>query len=237
MRRFSLVLGIFFLVSGVGWPVHAAQVEGHAEISRPAVGDSVSGVVTILGSASSPSFDHFELSFGYDPNPTDTWFPIGDVVSTQVSFGRLGLWDTTRITDGTYALRLIVTLDDGSVLEDIVEGIEVRSSGPGRLAPVSGTPAASESTAIGGSIIGLATPTIGAARTIEPAPRESETNGRAIDVPGVLLTGAGAGVLGLLGLAAYVEIRQNLRRRWGSIHSRRLHTGSKADDRQEGGRP
>jgi hypothetical protein len=236
VRRFGLVLGIFF-ISAVSWPVAAAQTDGHAEISRPAEGDSVSGVVTILGSASSPSFDHFELSFGYDPNPTDTWFPVGDSVTTQVSFGRLGLWDTTKITDGTYALRLTVTLDDGSVLEDIVEGIEVRGAGSERTAPESGTPAPSEVPAIGGSITGLATPTMETAVTSQPPARERGSNGRGIDVAGVVLAGAGTGILGLLGLAAYVRIRQNLRRRWDSTRSRRVYTGSKADDRQEGGRP
>lgn len=235
MRRFILVLGAFTLISAAGRPVQAAQVEGHAEISRPATGDTVSGVVTILGSASSPRFDHFELSFGYDPNPTDTWFPIGDAISTQVSFGRLGLWDTTRITDGAYSLRLIVTLDDGSLLEDVVEGIEVRSSGAGRLAPVSGTPRASESTVIAGSI-SAATPTLAAVGSLEEPQRQAPPDGRAIDVSGVTLAGAGAAVFSLLGLAVYVEIRRSLRRRWSSIQSRRLHTGSRAGDRQEGGR-
>jgi hypothetical protein len=239
VRRFHLVLVVFLLVlvPTIGRPVSAAQVEGHAEISRPAAGDTVSGVVTILGSASSPNFDHFELSFGYDPNPTDTWFSIGDVVSTQVSFGRLGLWDSTRISDGTYMLRLIVTLDDGSVIQDVVEGIDVRGFGSGRPAPGSGTPGTSETLPVGGSIIGATTPTAGAAQTAEPPSPISEASGRGIDVPGVILAGAATVVVGLLGLAAYVEIRQSMRRRWSSIRTRRSLTGSRADDRQEDDRP
>src|SRR3990170_246542 len=126
--------------AAAGRPVSASQPEGHAEISRPTAGDSVSGVVTILGSAASPTFSEYELSFGYDPNPTDTWFPIGEAVATQVSFGRLGLWDTSGITDGQYSLRLTVFLDDGGLVQDIVRGIAVRNTLRGEAPPAVGSP-------------------------------------------------------------------------------------------------
>jgi hypothetical protein len=233
LRRFNFVLGILLMAS-VGWPIRAAQTEGHAEISRPTAGDSVSGVVTILGSASSTSFDHYELSFGYDPNPTDTWFPIGEPVSTQVSFGRLGLWDTTSITDGTYALRLSVTLDDGSVLEDVVEGIQVGIRTAERQSAAAGTSAPSAGQAIAGPLGGAATPPSESVATSQDTATVSGTTGRGIDVAGVVVTGAVAGIVGLIGLGAYIEIRRNMRQRWGAIRSRRMYTGSKAEDRTQG---
>src|SRR4030067_1507723 len=110
MRALKLqrVWGVLSVVAWppAGRPVSASQPEGHAEISRPTAGDSVSGVVTILGSASSPTFSEYELSFGYDPNPTDTWFPIGEPVAAQGRFGRLRLWGATEITDGKKSLPL-----------------------------------------------------------------------------------------------------------------------------------
>lgn len=235
MERYSFVMVMIFL-SAFGWPLQAAQPGGHAEISRPAAGDTVSDVVTILGSASSPNFGHYELSFAYDPNPTDTWFPIGEPVSTQVSFGRLGLWDTSRITDGTYALRLTVTLKDGSVLEDIVSGIGVRSSASGRSSSVLATALPSVEPGIGGPSAGPAAPNAElAAATAAPGSR-ANTKGRGIAVGGVVLAGAGASVLGLLGLGAYVQLRRTMRQRWGTIRSRRLHSGSRAEGDREGGR-
>jgi hypothetical protein len=234
VRSSSLALGILFSLYVV-WPARLIQAEGHAEISRPATGDNVAGVVTILGSASSAEFDHFELFFSYDPDPTDTWFPIGDPVSTQVSFGRLGLWDTTKITAGTYALRLTVTLTDGSVIQHVVRGIQVRGSTSERSSPRLATAAPSSGQGLVGPLAGVATATVQApslAETLVPAPKA-----RGIPVTAVVLAGASVGVLGLVGLGAYVEIRRNLRARWGAIRSRRLHTGSKAEDRGEDGRP
>lgn len=236
MPRFTLILGLV-LISSVGRPFHAAQPAGHAEISRPADGDSVADVVTILGSASSSTFDHYQLSFGYDPDPTDTWFPIGEPVSTQVSFGRLGLWDTSRITDGSYALRLTVTLKDGSVIEDIVRGIQVGNTSTGQLSAVTGTASPSVAPGIAGPIAGPATPVAQPGETAVEPRTEPSARGRGIPVGGIVLAGAGAGILGLLGLGAYVLIRRDLRQRWGGIRARSLHPGSRVeDDRRDGPR-
>lgn len=235
MQRLSVVLAILVL-SAVGRPVQAAQADGHADISRPGVGDTVSGVVTILGSASSSTFDRYELSFAYDPNPTDTWFPIGEPISTQVSFGRLGLWDTSGITDGIYALRLTVILEDGGVLPDVVGGIIVRNQaseeGPtGAGAPASTPVPESEAASPGRATAVIELATTSAAPSSDLGPR-----GRGIDVTGVVLGGAGVSILGLFGVGAYVFLRRNLRHRWGAIRSRRIHTGANSEGRGEGRR-
>jgi hypothetical protein len=230
VRYSSFALGLLFSLC-VAWPAHLAQAEAHAEISRPASGDRVAGVVTILGSASSADFDHYELFFGYDPNPTDTWFPIGDPVTTQVSFGRLGLWDTTEITDGTYTLRVTVTLADGSVVEDVVKGIEVGGSTSVRSSAPPGTAAPSSGQVIEGPLPSPAAASIAPSAPIEAA--EQTPRHRGIDVPAVVLAGASAAVVALAGLAAYVEARRTVRGRWGAIRSRRLQTGPRTGDREE----
>jgi len=232
LQRFSVVLGIF-VISAVGWPLHPAQADGHADISRPAAGASVSGVVTILGSASSSSFDHYELSFAFDPNPTDTWFPIGEPVSTQVSFGRLGLWDTSGITDGTYALRLTVVLEGGGVVEDVVGGIMVRSTVSAGSPAGSGTPASSVEPAIEAPISGLATALTEPAAATELSSPDREPRGRGIDVAGVAIGGAVASALGLLVLGAYVLVRRSIRQRWGVVRSHKMYTGASAEERRE----
>jgi hypothetical protein len=115
------------LLALTAWPVRpaSAQAPGYAEITSPRPGETISGLVTVSGSAAHPSFASFDLSFSYDPNPTNTWFPIGDPQLTEVRDGRLGLWDTTGISDGLYDLRLRVHLTNGNELETIVRGLRI----------------------------------------------------------------------------------------------------------------
>lgn len=49
---------------------------GAAEIDDPQPGQVLRGVVLIRGTADHPAFDHYEVSFAYEPNPTASWFAI-----------------------------------------------------------------------------------------------------------------------------------------------------------------
>jgi hypothetical protein len=105
----------------------AAQAPGFAEITRPASGEAVSGIVTLEGTANHPSFDHFDLTFTYEADTTGTWFPIVDEDRSRVVEGRLAVWDTTGIADGEYMLRLRVWPAEGEPLVAIVHGVRVRN--------------------------------------------------------------------------------------------------------------
>ncbi|MBI5830322.1 MAG: hypothetical protein HZB20_12480, partial [Chloroflexi bacterium] len=90
---------------------------------------TLSGIVSITGSAAHPQFARYEIAFAYDPNPTDTWFEIQPPATTQASEGLLATWDTRHIADGTYMLRLRVYPSDASApLETIVHGIIVANT-------------------------------------------------------------------------------------------------------------
>ncbi|OGO71050.1 MAG: hypothetical protein A2Z37_10760 [Chloroflexi bacterium RBG_19FT_COMBO_62_14] len=222
--------------AAAGRPVSASQPEGHAEISRPTAGDSVSGVVTILGSASSPTFSEYELSFGYDPNPTDTWFPIGEPVAAQVSFGRLGLWDTTEITDGKYSLRLTVFLDDGGLVQDVVGAISVRNTLNGEAPPAAGSPGPSPTErAAQAPAAGLSTSSSAVTATTEAPPVARPGRSRQIEVGQIILIGGMTSILTMFTLGAYVYVRSNLRQRWGAIRARRIHTRVDVDGPRPGG--
>jgi hypothetical protein len=105
----------------------AAQAPGFAEITRPASGEAVSGMVTLEGTANHPSFDHFDLAFTYESDRTGTWFPIVDEDRSRVVEGRLAIWDTSGITDGEYMLRLRVWAAEGEPLVAVVHGVRVRN--------------------------------------------------------------------------------------------------------------
>ncbi len=117
-------------------PAAAALAQDEtATILTPAEGQTVAGPVTIAGTANSTGFERYEVDFGYEPNVTNTWFPIGGPVSTPQFGGTLVQWDTVAmgIADGVYVLRLRVYRQDGSFLEAFVHNISLQNgfaSGP-----------------------------------------------------------------------------------------------------------
>ncbi len=184
----------------------AAQAPGYAEIVTPSGGDALAGLISIEGTADHPAFVLYELAFSYDPNPTDTWYPLGEPVPTRAQQTTLGLWDTTDISPGIYQLRLRVHLDSGAVLEDTVGGLRV---GLPALAPdstaraVAPSPTPPPPTAV-------PNPTPSAAG---PAP---DPVGLAVGIGG--LTAAAF----LLILALYLPLRRGLASWAGTLRMRRV---------------
>ena len=107
-----------------------AQDQGVAVITSPLEGALLSGLVPITGSATHPQFTRYELAFGYSPNPTDTWFSLQAPSTNQVINEVLGIWDTTKISDGLYVLRLRVFYGEGAYLETFVANVRVQNSTP-----------------------------------------------------------------------------------------------------------
>jgi hypothetical protein len=84
--------------------------------------------VAILGTATHPRFQRYELAFAYDPDPTGTWFTIQEPVTTPMAAGLLGQWDTRGIADGLYVLRLRVYTSDRDYVEALVRGVRVQNA-------------------------------------------------------------------------------------------------------------
>jgi hypothetical protein len=101
------------------------QTETVLRLDTPAANETVSGIVEIRGSAASPGMMRFRIEFGYDPDPTGTWFLIFEGTE-PVPDGQLALWDTTSIREGDYALRLAAYFADGSMQEVTTRGVRVR---------------------------------------------------------------------------------------------------------------
>lgn len=107
-------------------PAPENTIDTIAAITVPVRGQRADGIVYILGSANHPAFDHYELHFSLDPNPTDTWFPIVLAGAKPLDNSQLGQWDTDSISTGTYMLRLQVFAYDGSLPNEvIIPGISV----------------------------------------------------------------------------------------------------------------
>lgn len=188
----------------------AAQAPGYANIREPFGGEAIDGVVTIEGSASHPSFVSYDLSFAHSQDPTETWFQIGDAVHTSVADGRLGLWDTTGITDGFYTLRLRVHLSNSTMLESFVEGLRIRNSTP--IETATAQPYRIE-----------ATPTITLpTRTPRPTPLPLAGSSDRSTVLRTFTGGLIAGLLLLLLLGIYLFIRRRSQERWAVLRMRQM---------------
>ncbi len=184
------------------------QIPGFAEITEPGQGQSVTGIVTISGTASHPAFESFDLAFSFDPDPTDTWFPIGEALDTPVVDGRLAIWDTTEITDGVYRLRLRVSVEGSPPFENIIGGVRLRNYTPTETPP----PAA-----VGALPTAVATP----APTLQPESElEDEPPSR---FSSALRAGIFIGVFLMLTSAIYVRLAPRVRAYTGYLRMRQHH--------------
>ncbi len=95
-------------------------------MTSPAPGSALQGAVAITGSTDLPGFASAEVDFSYSGGGTSEWFLIAQSQSS-VKNDSLAVWDTSKIADGDYALRVQVTLTDGSTVQKLVTGLRVRN--------------------------------------------------------------------------------------------------------------
>ena len=98
-------------------------------ISSPQAGQILRGKVDIAGNLDLPNFSSADLDFAYASNPADNWFTI-QTFPQPVKDSILTVWDTTTLTDGNYALRLRVFLQDGSFQDVLVKDLKIRNDVP-----------------------------------------------------------------------------------------------------------
>jgi len=85
--------------------------------SQPQSGESLSGVVTIIGTANMPAFQSFELQYGVSHSPEAWSQPIAGPYGVPQINGVLGQWDVTSLQDGPHTLRLVVRDSLGNAYE------------------------------------------------------------------------------------------------------------------------
>jgi hypothetical protein len=79
------------------------------EISSPSQGSVIGGLVAVIGSAQAPQPSSYSLSFA-PSREAAYWISLLDSRTEPLIAGRIALWDTTRIPDGLYVLRLRLTV-------------------------------------------------------------------------------------------------------------------------------
>lgn len=130
LRYIALLLCIMGVAAAGALPVAADTLEDQLAIHSPQGGAVVGGLVSIIGTADVAGMEGYLVSFGLGVEPTQ-WIPIGEARSDTVRDGRLALWDTTRVPDGIYTLRLraILRQDGAFAYRDVyVDGIQVSNA-------------------------------------------------------------------------------------------------------------
>ncbi len=122
----------------------AQTAEPGIEVTSPLAGAALQGSVVISGSTALPGFQSAEVDFSYEQTGLENWFLIQQS-QEPVTAGSLAVWDTSKIADGNYRLRVQVTLQDGRVMGKTITGLRVRNytvietSTPTQAAIVEGT--------------------------------------------------------------------------------------------------
>jgi hypothetical protein len=156
---FSLIL-----VCSVGlsvWLWQPGRAQALSGITFPGANSSVAGEVIIRGTATTGSFQRYELS--YKPvNADDDAYILFAGRNEEVFDGALGEWDTNLIQPGPYALRLRVVKLDGNYLDYVTAPVHVRLPAPPTThAPSVASPARPVGTQ--GSSLPASVPSVGGA--------------------------------------------------------------------------
>jgi len=193
-----------------------ASQETQPVIAQPAPDAAVRDTIQIVGSATHPQFQRYELYYAPFPVPSDqSWIFIGDAHFNQQPLGLLATWDTRSVPDGAYALRVRVVKADGNYIDSDARRVIVANTRPPETptpavtdtplpelpptdAPVSEAPAVTEPPTVDAPTVQVQIPTIAptATRDVTSSP-ESETT------PVVSTTGSTGG--GSTGSAATEE--------------------------------
>ena len=218
-------------------PVRLPAALGTATIADPQPGQALRGVVLIRGTAQQPAFDHYEVSFSYEPNPTADWFAIEAAGSSPVQNGQLASWDTTQIADGAYQLRLrVFSSDGGAPLEFVTAGLAVANSVPLPAASATSpatavatvpiteapapttTPAVASSTAVATAVSIAPAPAVSTAisTVVSPVVSPAGSAQSPTSSPYLLALGRGAvaAIAGFLALGVYGLLRPVVRPTW-----------------------
>lgn len=221
MRQSTAIIFLIFAVGfslrmlpqiDIAWSKNSFQ-ETTVFIQWPQPGQALLGNIEISGNTAVEGYLSSELLFGYANDVSNTWFLIAQP-EAPVQNGVLANWDTTLITDGNYNIKLSVTLQDGSQISSIIQGVRVRNYSP--IEPDTPAPVTPTSTPVPGD---TPVPTITSTPTISPIPPTSTP----LPTNPVTLTStdfiAGFGRGALIALAAfilvglYLAIRSLLRNR------------------------
>ena len=132
LTAFAVVAFIAVVAPVFGAPLPAPSFqEVKPIIAQPSEGAGVRDVVQIIGTATHPQFQRYELYYAPYPVPSDkSWIFIGDAHNNQQPLGLLGSWDSRSVPDGAYTLRVRVVRLDGNYIDSDPRQVIVANTRP-----------------------------------------------------------------------------------------------------------
>lgn len=205
-----VVVALVLIMCSTGTPRNRAMAAPAEQqivlaIGYPQEGATVSGVVTIQGTATAPDFLNYSVYYaaGNHVHGETPWRyddPIIDFIPTMIVNGVLGEWDTTRIPNGQYVLALAVrqsTTTDVQVA--FVNNLTVYNEPATPTPAPTATPGVEEPQPADATPTGELPPVVGATIELPPtatprptptlAPEEMATDGANTDDEGGLFSG------------------------------------------------
>ena len=151
---FLLLFAQFSLLSQAAPPLYPLPQEPAWEITSPVANARLRGTIEIRGSAYLVgNFSRYYLEYAPASAP-EAWVYV-DGYPNEVIDGLLGSWDTTRVPDGVYFLRLTVVKPDGNYERTLPRQVVVANAEP----TVTPTPTPTETPTPAATVV-LITPTV-----------------------------------------------------------------------------
>ena len=97
-------------------------IPGQIDITSPQNGQEVTGVVEVIGSADIPSFGFYKLEI---KRPDENIWSTLQAGNAVVLDGKLGDWDTRRLTPGEYQLSIVLVDNEAQALEPCINQVRV----------------------------------------------------------------------------------------------------------------
>ena len=94
-------------------PAAATCPDPNVCLARPVAGQTVSGLVSIVGTANHGEFQFYKVEYGIGSDPAG-WFTIGDVHRSPVINGQLAQFNTSVVPNGALTFRLTVVDKTGN---------------------------------------------------------------------------------------------------------------------------
>lgn len=140
-----------------------------ANITRPLDGSTARGTITLEGSAVAANFSHYQVELGLGTNPQDLILIHGPV-NQLVEQGVLGVFDTTKVENGPYTLRLVVFDQTGGATESRVRLLVDNPPTPTATQTLTPMPTATPTPTATETVIPTDTPTATPTFTVTPEP-------------------------------------------------------------------
>ncbi|MFQ6057834.1 MAG: hypothetical protein ACE5MB_03000 [Anaerolineae bacterium] len=116
----------------------------NVSVTSPRMNAIVRGNVEIIGSASIDNFQFYKVEYSTITDP-DRWIAVSTTYNQPVINGRLDVWNTTVIPDGTYNLKLtVVDIRGQEICRVVIRQLQVANAQPTETPTPPATPTPTE---------------------------------------------------------------------------------------------